>query len=98
MNTLSHGLSWIDLQFQGRSDVIAAGIVRGAAGVAIVDPGPTSCLSALDLGLQEHGIRWDDVRHILLTHVHLDHAGATGTIVRAHPDITVHTDNRPKDA
>jgi glyoxylase-like metal-dependent hydrolase (beta-lactamase superfamily II) len=94
VNTLSHGLSWIDLQFQGRSNVIAAGIVRGAAGVAIVDPGPTSCLSALDLGLQEHGIRWDDVRHILLTHVHLDHAGATGTIVRAHPDITVFVHER----
>ena len=94
MNTLSHGLSWIDLHFQGRSNVIAAGIVRGAAGVAIVDPGPTSCLSTLDLGLQEHGIRWDDVRHILLTHIHLDHAGATGTILRAHPDITVFVHER----
>jgi glyoxylase-like metal-dependent hydrolase (beta-lactamase superfamily II) len=58
--------------------------------VAIVDPGPTSCLARLELGLQEQGIRWDDVRHILLTHIHLDHAGATGTIVRAHPHITVY--------
>ena len=85
MNTLSHGLSWIDLQFLGRSHVIAAGVVQGPAGVAIIDPGPTSCLTTLELGLQEHGIRWDDVRQILLTHVHLDHAGATGTIVRAAP-------------
>jgi glyoxylase-like metal-dependent hydrolase (beta-lactamase superfamily II) len=94
VNTLSHGLSWIDLQFQGRSNVIAAGVVRGAAGVAIIDPGPTSCLSTLELGLQEHGIRWDDVRHILLTHIHLDHAGATGTIVRANPGITVFVHER----
>jgi glyoxylase-like metal-dependent hydrolase (beta-lactamase superfamily II) len=57
--------------------------------VAIIDPGPTSCLSALESGLQAHGVRWDDVRHILLTHIHLDHAGATGTIVREHPHITV---------
>lgn len=94
MNTLSHGLSWIDLQFLGRSHVIAAGVVQGPAGVAIVDPGPTSCLTTLELGLQEHGIRWDDVRQILLTHIHLDHAGATGTIVRAHPHITVFVHER----
>ena len=89
MHTLSHGLSWIDLRFLGRSNVIATGVVQGSSGVALVDPGPTTCLATLEQGLQEHGIRWDDVRHILLTHIHLDHAGATGTIVRAHPKITV---------
>jgi glyoxylase-like metal-dependent hydrolase (beta-lactamase superfamily II) len=57
--------------------------------VAIIDPGPTSCLETLELGLQANGIRWPDVRHILLTHIHLDHAGSTGTIVREHPHITV---------
>jgi glyoxylase-like metal-dependent hydrolase (beta-lactamase superfamily II) len=89
VNTLSHGLSWVDLGFLGRSNIVAAGLVQGRGGVAIVDPGPTSCLSALESGLQAQGIRWDDVRHILLTHIHLDHAGATGTIVREHPHITV---------
>jgi glyoxylase-like metal-dependent hydrolase (beta-lactamase superfamily II) len=89
VNTLSQGLSWIDLQFLGRRNVIAAGIVQSPAGVAIVDPGPTSCLATLELGLQGQGIRWDDVRHVLLTHIHLDHAGATGTIIRSHPEITV---------
>ena len=89
MSTLSHGLSWIDLKFLGRPSAIAAGIVQSPGGVALVDPGPTSCLAALELGLQWHGVRWDEVRHILLTHIHLDHAGATGTILRAHPHITV---------
>lgn len=89
MNTLSHGLSWIDLEFLGRSNVIAAVIVQGPGGVAIVDPGPTTCLATLEQALQAHGIRWDDVRHLMLTHIHLDHAGATGTIVREHPHITV---------
>lgn len=94
MNTLSHGLSWIDLEFLGRSQVIATGIVQGAGGVAIVDPGPTTCLASLERGLQSHGVRWDDVRDILLTHIHLDHAGATGTIVRAHPHIRVFVHER----
>ena len=94
MPLLSHGLSYIDLEFLGRPHAIASGIVQSAAGVAIVDPGPTTCLATLELGLQQHGIRWDDVRHILLTHIHLDHAGATGTIVRAHPHVTVFVHER----
>ena len=89
MNTLTHGLSWIDLGFLRRSNVIAAAIVQGPGGVAIVDPGPTTCLATLEQGLQAHGLRWVDVRHLMLTHIHLDHAGATGTIVREHPHITV---------
>lgn len=89
MNTLSHGLSWIDLGFLGRSHVIASAFVHGPGGTAIVDPGPTTCLATLEQGLQAHGIRWQDVRHVMLTHIHLDHAGAAGTIVRAHPHITV---------
>ena len=89
MNTLTHGLSWIDLGFLGRSNVIAAAIVQGPSGAAIVDPGPSTCLATLEQGLQAHGLRWQDVRHLLLTHIHLDHAGATGTIVREHPHITV---------
>ena len=94
MNTLSHGLSWIDLGFLGRSNVIAAVIVQGPGGVALVDPGPTTSLATLEEGLQTHGIRWNDVRHILLTHIHLDHAGAVGTIVRGHPHISVFVHER----
>jgi glyoxylase-like metal-dependent hydrolase (beta-lactamase superfamily II) len=89
VNTLTHGLSWIDLEFQGRSQVIATALIQGHGGVALIDPGPTSCLATLDLGLQSSGVRWADVRHLLLTHIHLDHAGATGTIVREHPHVKV---------
>ena len=94
MPVLSHGLSFIDLKFLGRPHAIASGIVQSDAGVALVDPGPTTSLPTLELGLQQHGIRWDDVRHLLLTHIHLDHAGATGTIVRAHPHVSVFVHER----
>lgn len=89
MSTLTHGLSWIDLQFQGRSRAIATAVVHGAGGVALVDPGPASCLPVLTAGLTARGIRFADVRELLLTHIHLDHAGAAGTIVGAHPHIRV---------
>ena len=94
MTVLSHGLSYVDLNFLGRPHAIGSGIVQSDAGVAIVDPGPTTSLSTLELSLQQQGIRWDDVRHILLTHIHLDHAGATGTIVRAHPHVSVFVHER----
>ena len=89
MNTLAQGLSWVDLQFHDRRQIIATVLAQGRDGAAIIDPGPTTCLPALELGLQSNGIRWPDVRHILLTHIHLDHAGAAGTIVREHPHIKV---------
>lgn len=89
MSTLTHGLGWIDLQFQGRSRAIATAVVHDAGGVALVDPGPASCLPVLAAGLDERGIRMADVRDLLLTHIHLDHAGAAGTIVRAHPHVRV---------
>ena len=94
MTVLSHGLSWIDLQFLGRPHAIATGVVQSPGGAALVDPGPTTCLETLDLGLQRLGLRFDDVQHVLLTHIHLDHAGATGTIVRRHPHIKVYVHER----
>ena len=94
MTVLSHGLSWIDLQFLGRPHAIATGVLQSPGGAALVDPGPASCLEALERGLDRQGVRLADVRHILLTHIHLDHAAATGTIVRAHPHITVFVHER----
>jgi glyoxylase-like metal-dependent hydrolase (beta-lactamase superfamily II) len=87
-------LSWIDLQFLGRSHAIATAVVHSPGGVALVDPGPTTCLATLEAGLMQQGLRFADVRHLLLTHIHLDHAGAVGTIVRAHPHITVYVHER----
>ena len=89
MSVLAPGLSWIDLKFRGSPHVIATAVVSDSAGVALIDPGPASCLEALELGLNAQGIRLSDVTHILLTHVHLDHAGATGTLVRQYPRLKV---------
>ena len=89
MQTLTAGLSYIDLQFLGRRHAIATAVVHGPSGVALIDPGPSTCLANLEAGLQVGGIRLGDVSDILLTHIHLDHAGAAGTILRRHPDITV---------
>ena len=44
----------------------------------------------LPRGSREHGFELGDVRHLLLSHIHLDHAGAAGELVRANPELVVH--------
>jgi glyoxylase-like metal-dependent hydrolase (beta-lactamase superfamily II) len=80
----------IDLHHQGVERVIGSYLVETRDGPALFDCGPTSGLPALKKGLRERGVGLGDVRHLLLSHIHLDHAGAAGTIVREHPHIQVH--------
>jgi len=94
MSVLAPGIGWVDLNFRGSLHVIATAVVGDGGGVALVDPGPSSCLDALELGLNGLGIRFADVTHILLTHVHLDHAGVTGTLVRRYPAVKVFVHDR----
>lgn len=81
---------YIDLQFRGSPRVIAAALLDGPDGVTLIDPGPTSCLPALEAGLSERGLTLRDVRSLLLTHIHLDHAGAAGTILERVPGVRVY--------
>jgi glyoxylase-like metal-dependent hydrolase (beta-lactamase superfamily II) len=70
----------IDVMHLGRDRVIAAHLLRGL----IIDPGPAS---ALENWLEELD---ETPRALLLTHIHLDHAGATGVLVRRFPELRVY--------
>ncbi len=70
----------IDLMHLGRRQVIGAWRV----GEVIVDPGPSSCLATLLPELERN-----PPRALALTHIHLDHAGATGSLLRRFPDLEV---------
>lgn len=80
----------LDLQFLGRAGVIATAAIPCEGGVILVDPGPTSCLPALTGALAAHGYGLGDVRALLITHIHLDHAGAAGTLAQAWPGLPVY--------
>jgi glyoxylase-like metal-dependent hydrolase (beta-lactamase superfamily II) len=82
-------LRLIDLHFAGRERAIGVYVVETDDGLALFDCGPTSTLPALHDGLAAHGLELSDVRHLLLSHIHLDHAGAAGPLARAHPELTV---------
>lgn len=90
MQTLAPGLSFIDLDFLQVPRVIATGVVHGVSGVALVDPGPSTTLGTLTRELGTAGMGLGDVTAILLTHIHLDHAGATGRLLRENPAIRVY--------
>jgi glyoxylase-like metal-dependent hydrolase (beta-lactamase superfamily II) len=90
MITLASGLSYLDLHFLGVPRIIATVVLHGPGGVALIDPGPSSTLPALRAELERAGIRISDVRALVLTHIHLDHAGASGTLVRENPALRVY--------
>jgi glyoxylase-like metal-dependent hydrolase (beta-lactamase superfamily II) len=79
----------IDLHHQAPG-IVACYLLDTDDGPALFDCGPTSTVPALKAGLAERGLELEDVRHLLLSHIHLDHAGAAGVLVREHPGLQVH--------
>lgn len=78
-----------DLEHLGQPGAIATYLVEEPE-PALVDPGPATCLPRLREVLEELGCPVSELRHLLLTHVHLDHAGASGALVAENPKLRVH--------
>ena len=92
-----HKIATLDDNWTGRARSIATALVESDGHCALVDPGPGSTLNALRSELRERGVSVSDLETILLTHIHLDHAGATGALVRENPrlDVYVHSVGAP---
>jgi len=80
----------IDLLHGGVPSSVACYLLDTDDGPALFDCGPATTVGALKAGLAGRGLRLTDIRHLLLSHIHLDHAGAAGVIVREHPSLQVH--------
>ena len=80
----------LDLHHLGDERVIGVYLVETVDGLALQDCGPSTCIPELKQRLAERGQALTDLRHLLLSHIHLDHAGAAGTLVREHPGLQVH--------
>ncbi|HIP71412.1 MAG TPA: MBL fold metallo-hydrolase [Anaerolineae bacterium] len=83
-------LHTIDLHFQGLAETIASYVIEGSEGLVMIETGPGSTLENGLAGLTELGFKPEDVRHILLTHIHFDHAGAAGWWAQQGAHIYVH--------
>ena len=80
----------IDLQFQGEHQSIASYVIESSEGPIIVETGPHSTFPMLERGLQAIGYTTDDVRHVFLSHIHLDHAGASWAFAERGASVYVH--------
>ncbi len=84
----------LDLRHQGRPNSIASCLLPGGDGFLLVDPGPASTLPVLERELSARGLGLEDLTGLLLTHIHLDHAGASGTLARANPRLRIHVHSK----
>jgi glyoxylase-like metal-dependent hydrolase (beta-lactamase superfamily II) len=80
----------LDLRHLGHERVIGAYLLETDDGPALFDCGPARCVPRLKSALAKRGLELPEVRHLLLSHIHLDHAGAAGVLVREHPGLQVH--------
>ena len=83
-------ISVLDTNWVGRPHSIAAALLESDGHRAIIDPGPESTLGTLRERLHARGLTVGQLDAILLTHIHLDHAGASGSLVRENPRIAVY--------
>lgn len=94
MTLVAPGTHLIDVHYLGRPEVIAVGVLDTGVGTLLIDPGPSCALPALRQGLADLGVAVDDISAIMLTHIHLDHAGAAGSLLRDNPAIRVYVHER----
>ncbi len=78
----------VDTKMTGRYRVTSAYLVQ-AAEPALIETGPTTSADAVTAALERIGLQADDLAHIVVTHIHLDHAGGAGTIAERFPTATV---------
>jgi glyoxylase-like metal-dependent hydrolase (beta-lactamase superfamily II) len=83
---LTNDTAIIDLHFRGVPKVIAAYLLETSDGLALVETGPSSTIAALEAGVETLGRELADIHHLLVTHIHLDHAGAAGLLLQRNPD------------
>ncbi len=77
----------LDQPITGFRNFISSWILKGANTTILIDPGPSSSIVHLSGALNKMGIRHID--YILLTHIHIDHAGGTGLLLQKYPEAQV---------
>jgi glyoxylase-like metal-dependent hydrolase (beta-lactamase superfamily II) len=86
ITALDDRLHCIDLEFQGSPSVIAAYLLRAGDEYALIETGPGSTIPALLAGLEALSVDPEQISAILVTHIHLDHAGAAGALLLRFPN------------
>lgn len=94
LETEAPGVTRVDLRWRGMAGQVAAYLLADGEDLAVVEPGPGSTLPALLGALEAVGRTPAEITRILVTHVHLDHAGAAGALALLSPRARVHVHPR----
>jgi len=74
----------------GMPSMISVYLMETDEGPVLFESGPHSCLPYLEKGLKEFGYKKEDIKHLFLTHIHLDHAGGAWEFAKQGAKIYVH--------
>ena len=85
---IGENLFLIDLETGGFKNLIASYVLKGAKSI-IVETGPSSSVPNLLAGLKELNVRTEDVAYVAISHVHIDHGGGVGTLLKSLPNAKV---------
>ena len=85
----------IDVGYLGVDGAANAFLVNGPSGRVLVECGPAACVARLVQGLREHGTDPAGIGDLLLTHIHLDHAGGAGHLAAHGARVHVHPFGKP---
>ncbi len=85
---IGKSLFLIELETGGFKNLICSYVIKGTKTI-LVESGPTSSVPNLVSGLKELGIKFEDVEYLAITHVHLDHGGGAGTLLKFLPNAKV---------
>lgn len=80
----------IDLKFQGFSKAIASFLIESGDGPVLIETGPHSTFKNLESSVNEIGYKIDEIKHVLLSHIHFDHAGAAWALAKQGAKIYLH--------
>lgn len=92
----------IDSHFLGQDHVIGTYVIQSSEGLIIIDSGPETVFEHYQKAFEKAGLHWRDVKHVVLTHIHFDHAGAAwkfaenGAKIYVHPIGLPHLENPEK--
>lgn len=87
----------VDLRPTGIENFIASYVLKGEKATAIVETGPRCSIPNLLAGLREIGVKTEDVDYVMVSHIHIDHAGGAGTLLQHLPNarLIVHNKGAP---
>lgn len=86
-------INMIELQPHGIRGFLSTYIVSGEE-TALIDPGPSSCIDILVKELRKLGVDMEDIRFIMVTHIHIDHAGGAGKLLKKMPNASIMVHSR----